>query len=82
MQPWGEMGKILVFGLILQNKILKNQGCILEQFFVLQSCSQLNKLSNSVHNTPVYCSFQAVQLHQNRNFNFLTHFLTLAAILV
>ena len=29
-------------------KILVNQGCILEQLFVKQSCSQLNKLSNSV----------------------------------
>ena len=67
MQPWGDMGKILVFGLIL---ILKNQGCILEQFFVLQICSQLNKLSNSVHNTTVYCSFQAVQVRQNQNFHF------------
>ena len=81
MQPWGDMGKILVFRLILQKKILKTQGCILEQFFVLLSCSQLNKLSNSVHNTPFYCSFQAVQVHQNQNFHFLTHFLNLAAIL-
>ena len=82
MQPWGDMEKILVSGLILQKKILKNQGCILEQFFVLQRCSQLNMLSNSVHNTPVYCSFQAVQVHQSRNLHFFTNFLTLAAILV
>ena len=70
MQPWGDMGKILVCGLILQKKILKNQGCILEQFFVLQSYSKLNKVSNSVHNTPVYCSFQAVQVDQIRKFHF------------
>ena len=70
MQPWGDMGKILVFGLILQKKILKNQGCILEQSFVLQGCSQLNKLSNSVHNTPAYCSLQAVKVYQSRNFHF------------
>ena len=83
MQPWGDMGKILVFGVILQKKILKNQGFILEQFFVSQRYSKLKNLSNNVHNTPVYCSFQAVQVHQSRNFNFFfTHFLTLAAILV
>ena len=55
-------------------KYLKNQGCILEQFFVCQSCSQLNRLSNSVHNTPVYCSFQAVKVYQSRNFHFFYPF--------
>ena len=57
-----------------KKKILKNQGCILEQFFVTQSCSQLNKLSNRVHNSPVYCSFQAFQVHQSRNFQFFSPF--------
>ena len=42
-----------VFVTNFTKKILKDQGCVLEQFFVLQSCSQLNKLSNSVHNTSV-----------------------------
>ena len=74
IQPWGDMGKILVFGLIFQKKILKNQGCILEHFFVLQSYSKLNKLSNNVHNTSVYCSFQADQVHQSRHFHFFYPF--------
>ena len=43
MQPWGDMEKILVVGLILQ-KNLKNQGCILEQFFAIKSYSKLNTL--------------------------------------
>ena len=53
---------------------MQNRDCVLEQFFVLQSCSQLNKLTHSMHNTPVYCSFQAVQLHQIRNFHFFYPF--------
>ena len=75
MQLWGDIRKILVF--FLENftkKILKNQGCILGKIFVWQGCSQLNKLSNSVHIAPVDCNFQAVKVHQNRNFHFFYPF--------
>jgi len=32
--PWTDIGKILVYWLILQKKFLVNQACILEQVFV------------------------------------------------
>ena len=51
-------------------KILKNQRCILGKIFVWQSCSQLNKLSNNVHITPVDSNFEAVKVHQSQNFHF------------
>ena len=66
--------KNTVFLANFTKKILKNQGCILGKIFVSQSCSQLNKLSNSMHNSPVYGSFQAVQVRQSRNFNFFYPF--------
>ena len=80
----GEIWENTGFWTNLTTKILKNQGCILEKFYVLQSYSKLNKLSKSVHKTSVYFSFQAIQVHQSRNFHFLflPIFLTLAAILV
>ena len=73
MQPWGDIRKILVFWQILQKKISKI-GCILGKIFVWQSCSQLNKLSNSVHIVLVDCNFQAVKVHQSQNFHLFNPF--------
>ena len=70
----GRYGQNTGFCTNFTKKILKNQGCILKQSIVLQSCSQLNELSNSVHNASVYCSFQAVKVYQSRNFNFFYPF--------
>ena len=55
--PLVRYGEKTVFLNKCWRKILVNQGCILEQMFVRRSCSQLNKLSNSVKNTSAYCGF-------------------------
>ena len=56
MQLCEDMGKILVLGQFYK-KNLEKSGLHFRAFLSLQGCSKLNNLSNSVHNTQVYCRF-------------------------
>ena len=74
--------KFFVFWFFLQKKILKNQGCILEQFFYHKFVA--NKISFptvciTFRFIAVFGQFKSIKVEI---FLFFTHFFTLATILV
>ena len=64
-QCWGKRNFVaLTFFFLPQILFLKkrsNTNCVWRYYNYVFLCSQLNKLSNSVHIAPVDCSFQAVK---------------------
>ena len=76
MQPWGDMGKILVFGLILQKIFFKIRVAFLSNFLYYKVVANEISFPTVCITLPFIAVFRQFKSIKVEIFNFLTHFLT------